>query len=68
VAKYATWKAPVGGLIVKESPLAVTGTFSEGGSFTPDLTKLGKALPTEEPAKKPNLRQLLKRLRDRKRG
>jgi uncharacterized protein (TIGR02996 family) len=68
VAKYATWKAPVGGLIVKESPLAVTGTFSEGGSFTPDLTKLGKTLPTEEPAKKPNLRQLLKRLRDRKRG
>jgi uncharacterized protein (TIGR02996 family) len=66
--KHSAWKAPVGGLIVKESPLAVTGTFSEGGSFTPDLTKLGKALPTEEPAKKPNLRQLLKRLRDRKRG
>jgi uncharacterized protein (TIGR02996 family) len=62
VRKYGAYKAPTGGLVVKESPLAVTGTFASGGSFVTDLTEL-PAPPPEKP--KITLSQLIKRLRRR---
>jgi hypothetical protein len=39
--KGGAWKSPSGGMVVRESPDAVTGTFFKGGSFTPDLAKTG---------------------------
>lgn len=38
--KYGSWRAPAGGMVVQQSPLAVTGQWAEGGEFVNDLQKL----------------------------
>lgn len=43
--RYASFKSPAGGMVVKESPLAVTGSWAPGGSFTRDLTQLNQPIP-----------------------
>ncbi len=60
VAKYTSYKAPAKGIIVKESPLAVVGTFSDGGSFINDLTKLNTQ-PAEQPKPRLTLQELRRR-------
>jgi hypothetical protein len=65
--KYAAWKAPANGMVVRESPYAVTGTYATGGSFTPDLSKLSQPTPQSPPKvqKRPTLRDLLRRFRSK---
>lgn len=65
VEKYGAFKAPAGGLVVKESPYAVAGTYAQGGSFVTDLTELGG--PAPPPTKKISLKSLLRRVRKARR-
>lgn len=37
---YGSWRAPAGGMVVQQSPLAVSGQWAEGGEFVNDLSKL----------------------------
>lgn len=67
VAKYAAWKAPAGGMVVKESPLAVVGQFATGGRFTRDLSQLNQQPVTQpQPQQKMTLDRLLNRWRKAK--
>ena len=69
-AKYASYKAPVGGMVVKDSPLAVVGRWANGGEFAGDLQKISDKVTSvpvpQTPKPRPSLKALVARLKARR--
>jgi len=62
---YGSWRAPAGGMVVQQSPLAVSGQWAEGGEFVNDLQKMASQ-PVEYKRKRLTVEYLRQHFRKRK--